>query len=42
MIYVKSKDEKLLEEVKDKAEEYHASSASKVRISFDLDPMNGY
>ncbi|MBR4573952.1 MAG: primosomal protein N' [Lachnospiraceae bacterium] len=42
MIYVKSTDADMLRTVKDKAEEYHASCGSKVRISFDLDPMNGY
>ena len=43
MIYVKSKDVDALTAIKDKAEAFaQQSGIQKVRISFDLDPMNGY
>ena len=43
MIYVKSKDPDLLTDIKDKAEAFFEDNAKKnTRISFDLDPMNGY
>jgi len=43
MIYVKSRDEDVLVAVKDKAEAFLASRDNDtVRLSFDLDPMNGY
>ncbi len=43
MIYVKSRDEDLLTNIKDRAEAYCETNRKKdVRISFDLDPMNGY
>ena len=43
MIYVKSKDIDTLTAIKDRAEEYiDGQIANDVRISFDLDPMNGY
>ena len=43
MIYVKAKDADFLIEVKDKAEDYYYGNKQKgIRVSFDLDPMNGY
>ena len=43
MIYVKSTDTDVLISVKDRAEAWHESCGRKdIRISFDLDPMNGY
>ena len=43
MIYVKSRELDELVKVKDRAEAYYDKSApSNIRISFDLDPMNGY
>ena len=43
MIYVKSRDIDTLTAVKDMAEEYFEEKhPENVRISFDLDPMNGY
>ncbi len=43
MIYVKSKQIETLTDIKDRAEEYSDINREKdIRISFDLDPMNGY
>ena len=43
MIYVKSMDTQTLVGIKDRAEAYQEKSDRKdIRISFDLDPMNGY
>ena len=43
MIYVKSTDTGILTGIKDKAEAYYEENKNpNVRISFDLDPMNGY
>ena len=43
MIYVKSKDAAVLTDIKDRAELYFENAMIKnTRISFDLDPMNGY
>ena len=43
MIYVKSPDTDILTSVKDRAEAYCDTNRKKdVRISFDLDPINGY
>ena len=42
MIYVKSRDKEFLAKVKDQAEAFTADGRSGIRISFDLDPMNGY
>lgn len=43
MIYVKSRDTNILVDIKDRAEEaFSKMNAKNVRISFDLDPMNGY
>lgn len=40
VIYVKSNDIEKLIQIKDKAEEYKAED--RIKVSFDLDPMNGY
>ena len=43
MIYVKSRDMRVITEIKDKAESFFDGYKNKgLRISFDLDPMNGY
>ncbi len=43
MIYVKSDDIGVLTDVKDRAEAFcEANPKKNVRVSFDLDPMNGY
>ncbi len=43
MIYVKSRELSVLTSVKDRAEAYaESNNVPGVRISFDLDPMNGY
>ncbi len=42
MIYVKSESADTLVMIKDRAEAYSNETASDVRISFDLDPMNSY
>ena len=43
MLYVKSIDTDILTTVKDRAEAYCENNLKKdVRVSFDLDPMNGY
>ncbi len=43
MIYVKSRDLEVITEIKDRAEAFYDEYADKnIRISFDLDPMNGY
>ena len=43
MIYVKSRDIDVLTAIKDRAEEYiDKQLTTTVRVSFDLDPMNGY
>ncbi len=43
MIYVKSLDIDLITMIKDRAEAYFDENGNKdIRISFDLDPMNGY
>jgi len=43
MIYVKSRDADVLIGIKDKAEAYLAArNNDSIRLSFDLDPMNGY
>ncbi|MCR5473899.1 MAG: primosomal protein N' [Lachnospiraceae bacterium] len=43
MIYIKSADIGILTDLKDKIEEYCEKNPEKnIRVSFDLDPMNGY
>ncbi|MCR5590727.1 MAG: primosomal protein N' [Lachnospiraceae bacterium] len=42
MIYVKSMEIDTLKAIKDRAEEFSEKTDGGARISFDLDPMNGY